>query len=85
MGLATRKSRAFISHSTTDKEFAKLVVEKLRGPDLASWIDHEQIIAGDDILDKIGEGLTTMDILIFLVSKESLESAWVDHEVKQLV
>jgi hypothetical protein len=49
---------------------------------LAPWIDHEQIVAGDDILDKIGEGLTTMDILIFLVSKESLESVWVDLEVK---
>jgi hypothetical protein len=77
-----RKGHVFISHSSKNKEFAKIVIEKLRSPDLSPWIDHEQIFAGDDILDKIGEGLATMDVLIFLVSKEALESSWVDLKLK---
>lgn len=76
------KSRVFICHSSTDKEFAKIVVAKLKGPKTAPWIDHEQILAGDDILDKIGEGLTTMDVLLFLISREALTSRWIDLELK---
>lgn len=79
------KSRVFVCHSSTNEDFAKIVVAKLKGPKTDPWIDHEQIFAGDDILEKIGEGLTTMDILLFLISREALESGWVDLEIKHAV
>lgn len=74
--------RVFVCHSSTDKEFAKIVVAKLKGPEISPWIDHEQIFAGDDILDKMGEGLTSMDILLFLISREALKSGWINLELK---
>jgi len=74
--------RVFVCHSSTDKEFAKIIVAKLKGPETSPWIDHEQIFTGDDILDIMGEGLTSMDILLFLISREALKSSWVDLELK---
>jgi len=80
-----KPGRVFISHSSQDKEFADLVVPQLRSPDMAPWIDSEQIIAGDDIFDQLGQGLQSMDTLVFLVSAASLESEWVALEVKYAV
>ncbi|MGD0643754.1 MAG: toll/interleukin-1 receptor domain-containing protein [Candidatus Bathyarchaeia archaeon] len=77
--------RVFISHSSKDKEFAKSIVAALKSPEMKPWIDHEQIFSGDDIFDKIGEGLTSMDIMIFLASSDSLASEWVALEVKYAV
>lgn len=77
--------RIFVSHSSKDKNFAEMVVAGLRDPRLDPWIDSEQIFAGDDIFDKLGEGLQSMDILVFLVSRSSLQSEWVALEVKYAV
>ncbi len=77
-----QKHSVFISHSSDDKEFAESVAQSLKIPDLSPWIDKEVLISGDDILDVIGEGLGRMDILLFLISKSSLESEWVSLELK---
>lgn len=76
------QGRVFVCHSSEDKKFAQLVVDKLKRPDTAPWIDHEQIYAGDDVFDKIGEGLTFMDIFLFLISETALDSGWINLEVK---
>jgi hypothetical protein len=80
-----RSARIFVSHSHNDKAFAEMVVSGLRGPQLQPWIDSEQIFAGDDIFDKIGESLRVLDVLIFLISQYSLQSEWVALEVKYAV
>lgn len=77
-----KPSRIFISHSSLDKAFVQSVVASLRTSDMSPWIDREQIITGDDIFDQLEDGLRSMDVLIFLISQSSLESGWVDREVK---
>jgi len=80
--MTNKKSKVFVSHSSHDKQFATLLVEKLKTDETEPWIDHEQIYAGDDVLDKIGEGLSTMDIFVLLISRTALSSLWVDLETK---
>jgi len=46
------------------------------------WVDSENILVGDDILDGLGSGLKTMDLFVLIVSTASLRSSWVDREVK---
>jgi hypothetical protein len=79
------EKRVFVSHSSEDSQFANLVVKSLRSPDLKPWIDSDQIIAGEDILERLGQGLQTMDVLVFLISETALESRWIDLEVKGAV
>jgi len=74
-------SFAFISHSHTDKAFAELLAKSLREADLSAWIDNEKILVGETILDGIGHGLTTTDVLIFVISKTSLKSEWCKREL----
>ncbi|HUJ09578.1 MAG TPA: toll/interleukin-1 receptor domain-containing protein [Verrucomicrobiae bacterium] len=77
-----KSSRIFISHSSQDRKFAGLVATALRSPDMAPWIDTEQIVTGDDIFDRLGQELQAMDVLVFLVSEAALASEWVSREVK---
>ncbi|HEY2626476.1 MAG TPA: toll/interleukin-1 receptor domain-containing protein [Candidatus Udaeobacter sp.] len=76
------EARIFISHSSHEHAFALCLAAKLRQPGLSPWIDSEEIISGDDILDELGRGLTTMDLLVLLASRHSLDSEWVNREVK---
>src|SRR5260370_35074814 len=76
------EARIFISHSSQDREFALCLAAKLKQPGLLPWIDSEQIIGGDDIFDELGRGLTTMDLLVLLASRHSLDSKLVDRESK---
>jgi|HubBroStandDraft_1064217.scaffolds.fasta_scaffold97539_2 TIR domain len=75
-------SRIFISHSSKDKLFAELVAAEFGRANIEPWIDSTKILVGDDIIEKIGEGLKTMDLLLFIVSCEALKSPWVDRELK---
>jgi TIR domain len=74
--------RVFVSHASSDKSFAERVAIALRNSALIPWIDKEQVLVGDDVLEKLGEGLRTMDFLAFIVSKKALQSRWVDRELK---
>jgi hypothetical protein len=78
-------ARIFLSHSSEDKEFALRIATALRDPTMAPWIDSEQIITGDDIFDRLGHGLQSMDVLVFLISQASMKSEWVLLEVKHAV
>jgi len=74
--------RVFISHASSDKPFAERVAVALRNSAISPWIDKEEVLVGDDVLEKLGEGLRTMDLLVFIVSKKALGSRWVDRELK---
>lgn len=74
--------RVFICHSSFDKVFAELVAADLKGHSLIPWLDKEQVFAGDDVLERIGEGLRAMDFLIFIVSQDALKSPWIERELK---
>jgi len=77
-----KPARIFICHSSFDKVFAELVASGLKDQSLIPWLDKEQVFAGDDVLEKIGEGLRAMDFLIFIVSQDALRSPWIERELK---
>ncbi len=76
-----KPSKIFISHSGQDKGIAGLIAARLRETNMSPWIDTQEILAGDDILARIGDGLATMDLLILIVSQQSLRSQWVQREL----
>ena len=78
----TKRSRVFISHSSNERDFANLVQSQLQSSDMSAWIDSEQISTGDDILEQMGKGLRTMDILVVLISNAALSSRPVSLEVE---
>jgi len=75
----------FISHSSKDKEQAKRIALMLKSNGFSYWINHEQILYGDEIITKIEEGLSKSNILIFLISKDSLKSPWCRKEYQKKI
>lgn len=72
--------KAFISHSSKQKEFVKELVEKL-GRDfcIVDCYDFEPAVK---TIDEVYKKIEQSTVFVLLLSKESLKSDWVDKEIK---
>jgi hypothetical protein len=75
---------AFISYSHADKEFAGWLQQKLEGRGIRCWLDDKNLIAGEIILDAIGNAISSHDRILLCCSKSSLQSWWVKDEVRKV-
>jgi hypothetical protein len=51
--------KAFISHSSVDKEFVRTLKRDLNANGIATWLDEDQLNLGDSLIEKLDAGLTT--------------------------
>lgn len=70
----------YISYSHHDKKYADLIANSLREHGHKVWIDTWRLKAGDNLIEKINEGLKETEALIVIVSNNSLGSEWVRYE-----
>jgi len=71
----------FISYSHDDKIFAHKLYERLSAEGINCWLDNHQFLPGDDMRDKIHEGINSLDKVLLCCSKSSLNSYWVNTEL----
>jgi hypothetical protein len=76
-----RPARIFLSHSKLDVGMAQRIAAGLRAFDLDVWYDEWAIRPGDSIVARISEGLAQTDVLVVLLSPNSVSSDWVAHEL----
>jgi hypothetical protein len=74
------KSYAFISYSRLDRPFVERLTDKLRETGVRTWTDLDNISAGQDWARAIERGLIEATILIYVASKNSAQSRWMDSE-----
>jgi hypothetical protein len=72
--------RIFISHSHADKVPVQRIVSRLEEAGHDVWIDSLKLRPGDNIAQKIKDGLESADLLIVVISKNSFRSHWVQQE-----
>lgn len=73
--------KAFISHSSKDKEFALRLAGDLQArAAMEVWVDRWEIQPGDSIPERIEEGLSWANLLILVLSPDSVGSRWVEWE-----
>lgn len=77
-----QRPRVFLSYTSVDKEFADRLTKNLRERNVEVWAADEQIQAGDSISQKIKEGLTSSQWVIFLVSEDSMKSTYINRELE---
>lgn len=70
--------RAFLSHSSDDREFVLAVYNRLQ-PDCL-WIDRAELEWGDIFLERIEEGIRLASDFVLFWSKSSAHSEWVRLE-----
>ncbi len=71
----------FLSHSHSDKEFARRLANDLKKKGVKVWIDEAELEIGDSLIEKISEGIDSMDYLAVLLSPDSVSSNWVRKEI----
>lgn len=78
--------RVFVSYSTKDSAMTEKIMRRLgdqlglRGAFVDFWYDKWKVKAGQWIQQAVEKGLENCDILLVLLSKNSLESNWVNRE-----
>lgn len=77
----------FISHSSEDKEsLIEPIVSDLENCYINVWIDKRKILPGDNLRKSIfRDGLDKADIALIFFTKKSLQSSWVDREIKHVL
>jgi hypothetical protein len=75
------KRRVFVSYARGDEDVARELATIMAASDLAGWMDHSDIAAGEAIVKKIKESLDQASVVVVLVSEKSLNSPWVQFEI----
>ena len=76
--------KVFLSHSRRDAEPVSRIVERLTQDGHTVWIDTDALNAGDNIFEKVEEGLRNAEALVVVLSENSFRSQWVQHEVSTM-
>lgn len=71
----------FISYSHADKIFARRLHDQLQGCGIRCWLDEHQLLPGDDIYERVDQGIKLWDKVLLCASKDALTSWWVDSEI----
>ena len=72
----------FISYSTRDQAFANRLYTDLQSNGVRCWFAPEDLKIGDPFRQRIDDAIRKHDKLLLILSKQSVESAWVRDEVE---
>jgi TIR domain len=72
----------FISFSSKDDEFARRLYADLQSQNVRCWFAPEDLKWGERIRTGIDEAIRLHDKLLLILSRHSVASGWVEHEVK---
>ncbi len=77
----------FVSHSSDDKEeYIEPIVSDLEDCYINVWFDKRKILPGDNLRKSIfRDGLDKADIALIFFTDQSLQSSWVDREIKHVL
>jgi hypothetical protein len=75
-------SRIFLSHSSSDKTFARELANELSQRGASVWVDEQAVAPGDDLAANIAEAIRGSDLVLVLLSPSSVRSQWVRRELE---
>ncbi|HEX8648165.1 MAG TPA: toll/interleukin-1 receptor domain-containing protein [Thermoleophilaceae bacterium] len=78
-----KQQKVFISHAMRDTEEARAVASTLRQAGLETWLDEEQLRAGENFADAIKRGLEDSNAVVVLIGDQP--SRWTHYEWSAIV
>jgi len=73
----------FISYSSKDDALARRLHADLQASGVRCWFAQEDLKIGDQFRIRIDEAIHIHEKLLLLLSEDSIESSWVEYEVKR--
>ncbi|MEZ4668694.1 MAG: SUMF1/EgtB/PvdO family nonheme iron enzyme [Anaerolineae bacterium] len=74
-------SHVFISYSTQNSQYAKLLADKLRQEGFDVWIDNSKLRSSDNWWESIVRALRDCAAVVVIMTPEAKASKWVQREV----
>ncbi len=71
----------FISHTSSDSALARELANGLRERQIEVWFDEWSLKPGDNLIERINDGISRADALLVLVSDDFGASKWAQHEL----
>jgi hypothetical protein len=76
----------FLCHSSEDKKgVVSHLVESLKAAKISYWLDDEEILWGDSIIDRINKGLTNSRFVIVIITRSFLDKGWPIGELNSVL
>ncbi len=75
----------FISYSSRDRHFARSLRTRLEEEGATIWLAEQKLRVGDSLQDKIAEAIGRCDYFLAVLSNNSVQSVWVQQELKQAI
>jgi TIR domain/Pentapeptide repeats (8 copies) len=73
----------FVSYSSKDDPFARRLYMRMREAGLRVWFAAEDMKGGDKLRDQIDRAIQVHDRLLLVLSENSLQSKWVELEIRR--
>lgn len=71
----------FLSHNSRDKPFVRRLASDLDAHGIRCWVDEAEIKVGDSLIEKIRQGIDSMNFVGVVLSPNSINSRWVQKEI----
>ena len=71
----------FLSHNTNDKAFVRKLALDLECHGVRVWLDEAELKIGDSLIEKIRDGIDSVDYVAVILSPNSIKSRWVQKEI----
>lgn len=82
----THIPKIFLSHSSLDKEkIVEPIYEYLQSRQIPVWLDKYEIDYGDNIYQKVSEGIDNSEFAIFVVTENFFDSKWAKEELSSMI
>src|SRR5688500_8221596 len=81
-GKRIMKPRLFISYSRRQTPFVDRLADELEDMGYSLWLDYQSLVPAKPWKEQIESGIVESDVVLFVVSQESLGSIYVEYEWK---
>lgn len=71
----------FLSHNHGDKDFVRKFARDLESHGVRYWLDEAEMKIGDSLIQKIREGIDSVDFFAVVLSPNSVKAPWVVNEL----
>ncbi len=71
----------FLSHNHKDKEFVRRLATDIESHGIRVWFDEAEMKIGDSLIQKIREGIDSVDYFAVILSTNSVKAPWVENEL----
>jgi hypothetical protein len=77
--------KVFLSHSSVDKPLVEQIAKIMVRNNINVWFDKWEIKFGDNIVQRINDGLNETDYFALIISSNSIKSGWVINEYSSVI